>query len=124
MLLSISLFIVYTVNLPVVRPRSCRVIYYFDTLAFRRRHQSFDLVNNFEKVFENDKFILFESGIFVRKGYLYDGLFKMNVMTIMMIMLLFLFCFLEFCDMWYGLLGHMNYNFVQMLINLELLCSF
>jgi len=29
----------------VVRPRSCRVIYYFDTPALRRRHQSFDRVN-------------------------------------------------------------------------------
>jgi hypothetical protein len=30
-LLSILLFVVYTVNLPMVRPRSCRVIYYLDT---------------------------------------------------------------------------------------------
>jgi len=29
------------VNLLVVRPRSCRVIYYFDTPALGRRHQSF-----------------------------------------------------------------------------------
>jgi len=29
----------------VVRPRSCRVIYYFDTPALGRRHQSFDRVN-------------------------------------------------------------------------------
>ena len=35
---------VYTANLPVVRPRSCRVIYYFDTLALGIRHQSFDHV--------------------------------------------------------------------------------
>jgi len=35
------LFIIYTINLPVVRPRSCRVIYYFDTLALTRRYQSF-----------------------------------------------------------------------------------
>ena len=45
LLLSISLFVVYTVNLPVVRPRSCRVIYYFDTPTLGRRHQSFDRVN-------------------------------------------------------------------------------
>ena len=32
------LFIIYIVNLPVVRPRSCRVIYYFDTPVFGRRH--------------------------------------------------------------------------------------
>ena len=41
LLLSISLFVVYTVNLPVVRPWSCRVIYYFDTPALGRRHQIF-----------------------------------------------------------------------------------
>jgi hypothetical protein len=40
-LLLLLLFIIYIVNLPVVRPRSCRVIYYFDTPALRRRHQSF-----------------------------------------------------------------------------------
>lgn len=49
--------------------------------------------NNFEKVFENVKFIFFESGIFIGKGYLYDDFFKMNVMTIMMIMLFFFFNF-------------------------------
>jgi hypothetical protein len=37
--LSIYLFVVYTVNLPVVGPRSCRVIYYFDTPTLGRRHQ-------------------------------------------------------------------------------------
>jgi hypothetical protein len=38
------LFIIYIVNLPVVRPWSCRVIYYFDTPALGRRHQSFGRV--------------------------------------------------------------------------------
>jgi len=38
------LIIIYTINLPVVRPRSCRVIYYFDTPALGRRHQSFGRV--------------------------------------------------------------------------------
>jgi hypothetical protein len=38
------LLIIYTINLPVVRPRSCRVIYYFDTPALWRRHQSFGRV--------------------------------------------------------------------------------
>jgi len=40
------LFIIYTIGLPVVRPRSCRVIYYFDTPALGRRHQSFGRVND------------------------------------------------------------------------------
>ena len=30
---------------PLIRPRSCRVIYYFDTPALGRRHQSFDRVS-------------------------------------------------------------------------------
>ena len=38
------LFIIYIVNLHVVRPRSCRVIYYFDTPALKRRHQAFGRV--------------------------------------------------------------------------------
>jgi hypothetical protein len=42
--LLLLLSIIYTINLPVVRPRSCRVIYYFDTPALGRRHQSFGRV--------------------------------------------------------------------------------
>jgi len=38
------LFIIYTINLHVVRPRSCRVIYYFDTPTPRKRYQSFGRV--------------------------------------------------------------------------------
>jgi hypothetical protein len=40
------LFIIYIINLPVVRPQSCRVIYYFDTPALRKRHQSLALRMN------------------------------------------------------------------------------
>jgi hypothetical protein len=40
------LTIIYTINLPVVRPRSCRVIYYFDAPALGRRHQSFGRVRH------------------------------------------------------------------------------
>ena len=40
LLLFISLFVIYTVNFPVVRPRSCRVIYYFDTPTLGIRHQT------------------------------------------------------------------------------------
>jgi hypothetical protein len=44
-LLLLLLFIIYIVHLPVVRPRSCCVIYYFDTPALGIRLQLFDLVN-------------------------------------------------------------------------------
>ena len=42
--LLLLLFIIYIVNLHVIRPRSCRVIYYFDTPTLGRRHQSFGRV--------------------------------------------------------------------------------
>jgi len=45
--LLLLLLLFYIVNLPVVRPRSCRVIYYFDTPTLGRRHQSFGRVNKF-----------------------------------------------------------------------------
>ena len=38
--------------------------------------------NGFKLVFESDKFSLFKSGMYVGKGYLSNGLFKMNVITI------------------------------------------
>jgi hypothetical protein len=44
LLLLLLLFIIYIVYLPVVRPRSCQVIYYFDTPALGIRHQLFDRV--------------------------------------------------------------------------------
>lgn len=38
--------------------------------------------NGFKMVFESDKFVLIKNGIIVVKGYLYDDIFKMNVITI------------------------------------------
>ena len=39
------LSIIYTINLPVVQPQSCQVIYYFDTPALGKSHQSFGRVS-------------------------------------------------------------------------------
>ena len=38
--------------------------------------------NGFKLVFESDKFSLFKSGMYISKGYFSNGLFKMNVMTV------------------------------------------
>ena len=46
-LLLLLLFIIYIVNLTVVRPRSYRIIYYLDTPTLGRRHQSFGRVTHF-----------------------------------------------------------------------------
>jgi hypothetical protein len=47
------LLTIYTINLPVVRSRSCRVIYYFDTPALGRRYQSFGRVTQIDHQSEN-----------------------------------------------------------------------
>ena len=42
------------------------------------------LLNNhgFQLVFESNKFVLSNSGMYVGKGYMSDGMWKLNVMTI------------------------------------------
>jgi len=78
-------------------------------------------------VFESDKFILSKSDIFIEKMYLYDGLFKINIMTIVTIYnnnnnkIASSYYLFDSCDVWHYILGHMNYNSMQMLINHELL---
>ena len=66
--------------------------------------------------------------MFVEKRYMYDDLFKMNVMVIVtndknnnkIVSSLYLF---KSYDVWHYKLGHVNYNFMQGLINHELLPS-
>ena len=38
--------------------------------------------HGFRMVFESDKVVLTKSGMYVRKGYVTEGLFKLNVMTV------------------------------------------
>ena len=38
--------------------------------------------HGFHMVFKSDNVILSKSGVYVEKGYVFDGLFKLNVMTI------------------------------------------
>jgi hypothetical protein len=79
-------------------------------------------------VFESDKFILFKSGMFVEKRYLCNDLFKINVMIIVtndknnnkIVSSSYLF---ETYYVWHDKLGHVNYNFMQRLINHGLLPS-
>ena len=81
--------------------------------------------NGFKLVFESDKFSLFKSGMHVGKGYLSNGPFKMNVMTVTdnnkgassVYML-------ESSNVWHGRLGHVNYYTLDRLINLNLLLKF
>ena len=40
--------------------------------------------NGFRLVFESDKFVLTKNGMYIGKGYMSDGIFKLNVMTIVL----------------------------------------
>jgi hypothetical protein len=65
--------------------------------------------------------------IFIGRRYISDGLFKMNIMTMIIkdennnknnVSSSYL---VEYYDTWHDKLGHVNYDLIQILINLELL---
>ena len=77
----------------------------------------------FKLVFESDKFVLTKGGTFVGKGYLAEGLFKLNV-----------FAYdvanninkastyvIESFNLWHARLGHVNFRSLHRMINLGLL---
>ena len=59
-------------------------------------------------VFESDKVILSKSGMYVEKGYVSDGLFKLNVMIIINKNNQSSVYLLESFNLWHGRLGHVN----------------
>ena len=84
----------------------------------------------FKLVFVSDNFILTKNEMYVGKGNMSNGLFKMNVMTIVphtkninnkntssAYML-------ESSNVWHGRLGHVNYDTLRRLINMECLPKF
>ena len=75
-------------------------------------------------VFESDKVILSKSGMYVGKGYVSDGLFKLNVMTIINKNNQSFVYLLESSNLWHGRLGHVNYDTFRRLINLDHIPSF
>lgn len=77
-------------------------------------------------VFESDKFILTKSGMYVGKGYISNGLFILNVMIVIPnINKVSSFIYmLELSDVWHGRLGHINFNTIRTLVNLEFLPKF
>ena len=80
--------------------------------------------HGFRMVFESDKVILSKSGMYVGKGYVSDGLFKLNVMTIINKNNQSSVYLLESSNLWHGRLGHVNYDTLRRLINLDHIPSF
>ena len=95
----------------------------------RKNLVSGSLLNShgFWLVFESDKFVLSKSGMYVKKGYMSDGMWKLNVMTIIKsdINKAGTFAYiLESSNLWHGRLGHVNYDILHRLINLNHIPTF
>ncbi|KAL3813142.1 hypothetical protein ACJIZ3_014410 [Penstemon smallii] len=73
--------------------------------------------HGFKLVFESDKFILSKSGTFVGKGYLYEGMFKLNINKIMNDSIYIVDSF----SLWHDRLGHVNSKRMNDMIKLNLI---
>ena len=84
----------------------------------------------FKLVFVSDNFILTKNGMCVGKGYMSNGLFKMNVMIVVPPIKNInkkntsSAYMLESSNVWHGGLGHVNYDTLLRLINMECLPKF
>ena len=84
--------------------------------------------HGFRIVFESDKVILSKSGMYVGKGYVVDGLFKMNVMVLRNEMnkattssayVIESTNIVESTNVWHGRLGHVNFNSLRRILKLN-----
>ena len=78
-------------------------------------------------MFELDKFVLLKSGMYIEKGYMSDGMWKLNVMAIIksnMNKASTSAYILESSNLWHGKLGHVNYITLRRLINLNHISTF
>ena len=69
--------------------------------------------NDFNLVFVSDKFVLSKNEMYVGKGYLSDGLFKLNVMTVVTkddLNKVASYYVLESSNIWHARLGQVNYK--------------
>ncbi|KAM1493880.1 hypothetical protein ACFX10_025604 [Malus domestica] len=74
-------------------------------------------------VFESDKFVLSKGGMFVGKGYLAEGLFKLNVIvdvSMNNINKASVYS-VESIELWHARLGHINYRSMHRMANLGLI---
>ena len=83
--------------------------------------------HGFWLVFESEKFILSKSRMYVGKRYMSSGLWKLNVMTVITLNMNKTSTsayILQSSNLWHGRLGHVNYNTLCRLINLNTILTF
>ena len=73
------------------------------------------------------KILLSKNRVFIEKMYINDDFFKVNMMTVVTMnekknnSNVYFSYLLKSDNMWHGMLGHVNYNYIQGLININLL---
>ncbi|CAN1806123.1 Retrovirus-related Pol polyprotein from transposon TNT 1-94 [Linum perenne] len=77
--------------------------------------------HEFKVVFVSDKVVISKNDMFVRKGYLCDGLFKLSVMNINKNDASSSSYLLESPTLWHARLGHVNYKSLRKMMNMEIL---
>ena len=95
----------------------------------RKNLVSGSLLNNhgFRMVFESDNFVLSKSGMYVEKGYMSNGMWKLNVMTLVKLEMnkaSSSTSILESSNLWHGRLRHVNFDTLRKLINLNHIPTF
>ena len=88
-------------------------------------------VHGFKMVFESQKIVLTKAGVPIGKGYVKEGMWKMNVMAVKPNAVIdnnkastSSVYLLESSNLWHGRLGHVNYNSLRRLINLNHIPTF
>ena len=81
--------------------------------------------NGFNCVLVSDKGVISKNEMFIGKGYLKEGLFKLNVMVVDTINKNYASVYLlDLSYLWHARLTHINYKALQKLVNLEVLPDF
>ncbi|GAB2286946.1 hypothetical protein Dimus_039799 [Dionaea muscipula] len=85
--------------------------------------------HGFKLVFEADKVVLSKNGMYIGRGYMSDGMFKLNVLTVipkkdMNNKTSASTYMLESSNVWHGRLGHVNYGSMRRLANMNHIPNF
>ena len=88
--------------------------------------RSLMLKNGLKLVFESDKFVITKAGMYVGGGYMTDGMFKLNTMTIVPKNSMnekgeSSVYIVDASILWHGRLGHVNYSSLKRMVNSECL---
>ena len=82
------------------------------------------LKNGFKLVFESNKFVITKAGMYVGRGYMIDGMFKLNTITIVPKNSMnekgeSSVYIVDSSILWHGRLGHVNYGSLKTMVNLR-----